>query len=115
MNSMSFEEFLPWLKNIDHKEPIGITSKCYVKADKVSKYRQIMKGHVAFVNCQIGVRRYQLHSDSKNPLAFWQFEKWDSVRDLKNLWSSETIIKNAELLQDTFDQPALQIRPYKTK
>ena len=110
MNNMSLEEFLPWLKNTDHKGPIGITSKCYVKADKVSKFRQIMNGHVAFV---IGVRLYKLHSVFKNPLAFWQFEEWDSVRDLKNLWSSETIIKNAELLQETFGEPDLQIGLYK--
>ena len=92
MNRMSLEEFLSWLENNDYKGP----SKCCVKADKVSKFRQIMNGHVAFVNCQIGVWRYKLHSDSKNPLAFWQFEKWDSVRDLKNLWSSETIIKSTD-------------------
>ena len=113
MNSMSLEEFLPWLENTDYKGPIGITSKWYVKADKVSKFCQIMNGHVAFVNSQIGVRLYKLHSDFKNPLAFWQFEEWDSVRDLKNLCSSETYIKNEELLQDTLGEPVLHIGLYK--
>lgn len=113
MQNMSFEEFIPWLKNTEYKGPIGITSKYYVKEDKVSKFREIMKDHVAFAKTQIGVCHYKLHADFNNSSIFWLISEFDSVEDLKNLCLSETYIKNAELLLDTMDEPVLQIGLYK--
>ena len=113
MQNMSFEEFIPWLKNTEYKGPIGITSKYYVKEDKVSKFCEIMKNHVAFALTQIGVRHDKLHADFNNPSIFWLISEFESVEDLKNLCLSETYIKNAELLLDTMDEPVLQIGLYK--
>ena len=113
MQNMSCEEFIPWLKNTEYKGPIGITSKYYVKEDKVSKFRELMKDHVAFALTHIGVRHDKFHVDFNNPLIFWLKSEFESVEDLKNLCLSETCIKNAQLLLDTMDEPVLQIGLYK--
>ena len=64
MQNMSFEDFFPWLKTTEYKGPIGLTTKYYVKDDKVSKFCEIMKNHVAFAKAQVGVRHYKLHAHS---------------------------------------------------
>ena len=113
MQNMSFEDFFPWLKNTEYKGPIGLTTKYYVKEDKVSKFCEIMKNHVAFAKAQVGVRHYKLHADINNSSIFWLISEYDSVEDSKNLCLSEAYIKNAEFLLDTMDEPVLQIGLYK--
>ena len=113
MQNMSFEDFFPWLKTTEYKGPIGLTTKYYVKDDKVSKFCEIMKNHVAFAKAQVGVCHYKLHADINNSSIFWLISEYDSVEDLKNLCLSEAYIKNAEFLLDTMDEPVLQIGLYK--
>ena len=75
---MSFEDFFPWLKTTEYKGPIGLTTKYYVKDDKVSKFCEIMKNHVAFALTQIGVRHDKLHADFNNPSIFWLISEFES-------------------------------------
>ena len=108
MENIHFEEneFLNWLQSTDYNGAISLTVKFYVKADQVSKFREIMKTMVEYSNSDHGALMYKLHVDYKDSTVFWLTEEWAKVSDLKNHATDEKHGKNAKLLAGTLRAPS---------
>ena len=108
MENIHFEEneFLNWLQSTDYNGAISLTVKFYVKADQVSKFREIMKTMVEYSNSDHGALMYKLHVDYKDSTVFWLTEEWAKVSDLKNHATDEKHGKTAKLLGATLRAPS---------